>query len=162
MKRFISAVLILVMLISCVPVWAAEAIVTLECEKMTLSGKYVSKISSPFSGVGFYGNDDAVTGSADFPYGNAYYTMTVRGASSNSSSAGISVYVDGVKKAAFTFSSTTPSTRSFDFTVYEAKTSTIKLLLETDNGSNDTYIDYIKINHQSTKQGADKHRYLLP
>ena len=98
---------------------------------------------SPFSGMAFYGNGDCATKTVTFPVKNGMYTVGVRGASSNNSGAGIALYVNGKKISDFTFYVTQADTKYADCKV---------LLGETDNGSNDTYVDYITFTLQNEMQ----------
>lgn len=117
----------------------------IETETMTAGGQYAGKCSEPFSGMGFYGNGDCATKTVTFPVKNGMYRVGVRGASSNNSGAGITLYVNGTKIAVFTFYVTSPDTKYADCKVLlgDATTAEVKLNLETDNGSNDTFVDYI-------------------
>ena len=68
--------------------------------------------------------------------------MVVKGASSNSTTASVSVYIGGKKVGAASFTGTSLSEQSFDFKMTDVTgKQEIKFLLETDNGSNDTYVN---------------------
>lgn len=68
--------------------------------------------------------------------------MVVKGASSNSSTASVSVYIGGKKVGKVSFTGTTLSEQSFEFKMTDVTgKQEIKFLLETDNGSNDTYVN---------------------
>ena len=121
---------------------------TIEAESMTLSG-YTSVISSPFSGIRLYGNGDKGTATHTFTEGDGNYKVSITGASSNSNTAGISLYVNNVKLKAFTFSGTTPATLEAAVKITGLTSSnTIVLLLETDTGANDTDIDKITFSYE--------------
>lgn len=147
MKKTVSVVLAFCLFLSCITMVRGELLQRIECENMSFTGKYAGRISSPFSGTGFYANGDSASAKVTFPYANAYYRITLKGASNNNTTAGISLYIDGTKAAAASFNSTAPAEQSFEITMYEAKISTVSLVLETDNGSNDTFVDYITIEH---------------
>ncbi|MDR0231865.1 MAG: T9SS type A sorting domain-containing protein [Dysgonamonadaceae bacterium] len=122
---------------------------TIEAENMTLGGPYAGKISSPFSGIALYANGDKGTTTHAFPDGDGNYKVSIVGASNNSNAAGVSLYVNDVKLKAFTFYGTTPSTLEAEVKITGLKASnTIVLLLETDNGSSDTFIDKITFTFQ--------------
>jgi len=124
---------------------------TIEAETMALSGPYAkTPISSPFSGIALYGNGDKGTAANAFPDGDGNYTVSITGASNNSNAAGVSLYVNNIKLKAFTFYGTTPSTLQADvkITGLNPTSNTIVLLLETDNGSSDTYIDKVTFTFQ--------------
>ena len=126
----------------------------IEAETMTPGGQYAGVCSEPFSGMGFYGNGDCATKTVTFPVKNGMYTVGVRGASSNNSGAGIALYVNGKKISDFTFYVTQADTKYADCKVLlgDATTAEVKLNLETDNGSNDTYVDYITFTLQNEIQ----------
>lgn len=118
---------------------------TLEAEEMALSGKYAGKCDKPFQGVALYGNDDKATGVVSLTKGSGVYNIKVTGASSNGTAAGVALYVGGKKMADMSFSGTAPSVQQVQTKLYLDATSVdVKLNLETDNGSNDTYIDKIE------------------
>lgn len=118
---------------------------TLEAEKMTLGGKYAKKCSSPFQGVALYANDDNATGVVSLTNGSGVYNIKVRGASNNGTAAGVALYVGGKKMADMSFSGTAPSVQQVQTKLYlDASSVDVKLNLENDNGSNDTYIDKIE------------------
>ena len=115
-----------------------------ECYKMDCGGSYAGPISKlNFSAIALYGNGDYCSTSYTFTGTNKKYRMVVKGASSsNSSPAGISVYIGGKKVGAVSFTGTSLSEQSFDFKMKDVTgKQEIKFLLETDNGSNDTYVN---------------------
>ena len=118
---------------------------TLEAEDMTLSGSYAAPCSDPFQGVALYGNGDKATGVVDLTNGSGVYNIKVTGASSNGTAAGVALYVGGKKMADMSFSGTAPSVQQVQTNLYlDASSVDVKLNLENDNGSNDTYIDKIE------------------
>lgn len=136
--------LLTILCIVCAMTTMAQTI-TIEAETMTLSGPYAGKVTSPFNGIALYGNGDCGTTQTTFSQGNGVYTIKVTGASNNSSAAGVSLYIAGQKVEAFTFSGTAATTKTSQKKLYfDSKTVEVKLLLETDNGSNDTYVDKVE------------------
>ena len=128
--------------------WAAIGMtaqtVTIEAESMTPGGQYAGKCQSPFSGMGFYANGDCATGYVTLPKKSGVYNVSVIGASSDNSGAGIALYVGGTKAADFTFYGNGASTKSTQCRLFLNSTSAqVKLNLETDNGSNDTFVDKV-------------------
>lgn len=141
MRRFLILALF-ANIMYCVHVSAS---IVVEASSMTVGGKYASKITSPFSGVAFYGNGDYASKNVNFPDGNGVYTMKVTCASSNSSKASISLYVGDTKIESFSFTGTSSSIQQSQKKIYFTNQPTeVKLLLETDNGSNDTYINKVE------------------
>lgn len=118
---------------------------TLEAETMTLDGQYAGECSSPFQGVALYGNGDNATGVVSLTNGSGVYNIKVTGASNNGTAAGVALYVGGKKMADMSFSGTEPSVQQVQTKLYlDASSVEVKLNLENDNGSNDTYIDKIE------------------
>lgn len=118
---------------------------TLEAEKMTFGGTYAGMCSSPFQGVGLYSNGDNATGVVNLAKGSGVYNIKVTGASNNGTAAGVALYVGGKKMADMSFSGTAPSVQQVQTKLYlDASSVDVKLNLENDNGSNDTYIDKIE------------------
>ena len=110
---------------------------------MTYGNAAGPKSDLSFSAMAFYMNKDYCSTSYTFTGTNKKYRMVVKGASSsNSSPAGISVYIGGKKVGAVSFTGTSLSEQSFDFKMKDVTgKQEIKFLLETDNGSNDTYVN---------------------
>lgn len=122
---------------------------TIEAETMTTSGRYAGTVSSPFSGIALYANADQGEISQPFADGDGYYLITLTGASNNSSAAGVSLYINGVKIKAYTFYGTAASNIEATVTLSGlSQSNTVTLILETDNGSSDTYIDKIVFDYQ--------------
>ena len=114
-----------------------------ECSEMTHGGKYAGPSNKlGFSAMAFYVNEDYCSTSYNFTGTNKKYRMVVKGASDNSLPAGISVYIGGKKVGAVSFTGTSLSEQSFDFKMKDVTgEQEIKFVLETDNGSNDTYVN---------------------
>jgi Glycosyl hydrolases family 8 len=99
--------------------------------------------------VFYYCNNDSTFNSFTFAQ-TGTFTVTVRGASSNNTAAGISVYVAGSRVATFSFTGTTLTNKSQTFNLPSTGSKEIRLKLETDNGSNDTLIDWYEIAFEGT------------
>ena len=68
--------------------------------------------------------------------------MVVKGASSNDTTASVSVYIGEKRVGTVGFTGTDLTSQSFDFKMTDVTgNQEIKFLLENDNGSNDTYIN---------------------
>ena len=110
-----------------------------ECSKMTCGGSYAGVAGDK---VVLYSNGDYCSTSYEFEGTNKKYRMVVKGASSNSSTASVSVYIGGKKVGTVGFTGTTLSEQSLEFKITDVTgKQEIKFLLETDNGSNDTYVN---------------------
>lgn len=116
---------------------------TIEAESMTLSGPYAGQVSNPFAGIALYANNDRGTITHNFPSGPGMYQFSIRGASNNSNAAGVTLYLNGTRIRVFTFYGTSPTILEAELKLDGLNTgsNTIALVLETDNGSSDTFID---------------------
>ena len=141
----LSAVLVM-------PNVAVEAATTYQCESMTIGGTYAGRVSSPFSGVALYANNDYVSVSG-VSLSNSSTTISVRGASNNSSTASVTVKMNGYSMGTLSFTGTTPSVQSFTCTP-QAGTYTIELVVTSDTGSWDAYVDYMTIDNASGGSGG--------
>ena len=114
-----------------------------ECSGMEHGGKYAGPVDGKeYSAMGFYINGDYCTTSYKFEGTNKKYRMVVKGASSDASTAYVSVYIGGKKVGTVGFAGTTLSEQSFEFKMTDVTgKQEIKFLLETDNGSNDTFVN---------------------
>lgn len=113
-----------------------------ECSKMPYKGMAGYLSGKEYSGVALYANGDYCSTSYEFKGTNKKYRMVVKGASSNSSTASVSVYIGGKKVGKVSFTGTTLSEQSFEFKMTDVTgKQEIKFLLETDNGSNDTFVN---------------------
>jgi endo-1,4-beta-D-glucanase Y len=101
------------------------------------------------SSVFYYCNNDSTFNSFTFAQ-TGTFTLTVRGASSNNTAAGISVLIAGSKVATFSFTGTTQTNKSQIFNLASTGSKEIRLKLETDNGTNDTLIDWYEIAFEGT------------
>ncbi len=110
------------------------------CNTMTTTGTYTGSMSDPFEGVKLYANGDGVKTSYNFEGTNKKYRIIVKGASTNDSAAGVSLYIGDKKKGAVSFTGTQLQEQVIDFKMQDDETGMLEIFfkLETDNGSNDT------------------------
>lgn len=111
-----------------------------ECESMTLAGTYAGIISSPFSGVALYANDDLCKYTQYFAYDT--HSFTIRGCSNNSSSATVALKIGGQTVGTFTLKGSTPSVYTISNVTHLTGAQEIQLVLTGDSGQSDAYIDY--------------------
>ncbi|WP_347332475.1 glycosyl hydrolase family 8 [Marinimicrobium locisalis] len=124
----------------------AELLQKAELETGVLLPGYSSLIDSPFTGVATYGNGDGVELETTISGVPGEFRLDIRGASSNSSSAGISVYLGDKKLGQVGFSGTTPSLKSLEFSLEQyPESSTMQFVLESDTGANDTFVDWYEL-----------------
>jgi endo-1,4-beta-D-glucanase Y len=114
-----------------------------EAETMTNAGGCTGVQATQ---VVFYCNNDAVYNTHTFAQ-TGRYTITLRGASTNSSAAGISVLVDGATVGSANFSGTTFTNQSIIFDT-TAGAKEIRLKEVSDNGSNDTLVDFYDLAYE--------------
>ncbi|MDG4794187.1 glycosyl hydrolase family 8 [Micromonospora sp. WMMD1082] len=123
------------------PAQAATLLTTVQAEAMTNGGGCTSLEAT--RAVYYCNNDSTYT---SYVFGQAgRFSITVRGASSANNTAGISVLVGGAKVAALAFSGTSFTSQSAVFDLATGGSQEIRLRLETDNGQNDTYVDYFEL-----------------
>ncbi|ASS65388.1 MULTISPECIES: polysaccharide deacetylase family protein [unclassified Paenibacillus] len=114
-----------------------------EAESMTRGGQYASTISSPFSGVALYANNDLVKYTQNFTSGT--HTFSLRGASSNSAMARVDLKIGGVTKGSFYFGGSSPAVYTLSNVSHGTGNQEIQLVCTTDNGTWDVYLDYLEI-----------------
>ncbi|MGL1888148.1 MAG: glycosyl hydrolase family 8 [Reichenbachiella sp.] len=144
MKRLFTFMSLLLLLLQ-----AKAADQTVQAESMTLGGSYAGTISSPFNGVALYANNDKVTGSAIFGTVPGEYLVEVRGTSSSEgANASVNILIDGSSIGSVTFNSSTASTKSIEATILSGSNNqSIELVLTTDDGSSDTYVDWVAVTY---------------
>ncbi|WP_438434990.1 carbohydrate-binding protein [Gorillibacterium sp. sgz500922] len=120
----------------------ATAGTRVEAESMTLGGTYAGKISSPFSGVALYANQDSAAYSQYFAYPN--HNFSLRGASSNSGTARVDLKIGGTTVGSFYFTGTTPTVQTLPNVVHGTGNQELSLTVTTDNGTWDAYVDYLE------------------
>lgn len=116
--------------------------VVVQCEDMTLGGSYASKISSPFSGVALYANQDFCSYTQSFGYGT--HDISLRGCSNNSEMAKVDLYIGGSKKGTFYYGGSYPAVYTIKNVSHGTGNQEVKLVVTTDDGTWDGYIDYIQ------------------
>ena len=123
-----------------------ETLLVKKCTDMAASG-LTGTMEKPFKGVKLYTNGDAITTTYDFKGTNKKYRMILKGASTNNTAAGISLYIGGKKKGAVWFTGAELSEQTIDFKMQEEETGSLEIMLklETDNGSNDTCLESFEL-----------------
>lgn len=114
-----------------------------QCENMTLGGSYAGKISSPFSGVALYANNDSCSYTQYFGYGT--HDFSLRGCSNNSELAKVDLYVGGSKKGTFYYGGSYPAVYTIKNVSHGTGNQEVKLVVTSDDGTWDGYIDYLQI-----------------
>lgn len=125
----------------------------IECENMTLSGSYAGKISSPFSGVALYENNDSVSTTQYFAYDT--HDFTLRGASSSSSNmAQVDLYIGGEKKGTFYYGDNYTADYTIENVSHGTGSQEIKLVVSADDGNWDAYIDSLTISSSDSSSST--------
>ena len=113
-----------------------------QCESMTKSGQYTGNTNNPFNGVALYANNDKVSFSQYFAYDT--HSFTLRGASNNSKTAKVDLVINGQTVGTFSFGNNNPTEYTIQNVKHTTGQVTIELVVTTDDGSWDAYIDYLK------------------
>lgn len=118
-----------------------------QAEAMERAGPYAAIITSPFSGVGLYADDDAVSFSFTFPSIPGLYRVAASGASSSANTARLELLLDGAPQAVFGFSGTGNQVSTAELTLEAGApaTQTLSLRAIGDDGSWDAYVDQVEI-----------------
>ncbi|RKP58227.1 carbohydrate-binding protein [Cohnella endophytica] len=114
-----------------------------EAENMTKGGQYTGNISSPFNGVALYANNDLVKFTQNFTSGT--HNFSLRGASNNSNMARVDLKIGGVTKGSFYFGGSSPAVYTLNNVSHGTGNQEIQLVVTTDNGTWDAYLDYLEI-----------------
>ncbi|MCR8656505.1 polysaccharide deacetylase family protein [Paenibacillus endoradicis] len=114
-----------------------------EVESMTKGGQYTGNISSPFSGVALYANNDLVKYTQNFT--TSTHNFSLRGASNNSNMAKVDLKIGGQTKGTFYFGGSNPAVYTINNVSHGTGNQEIQLVVTTDNGTWDAYIDYLEI-----------------
>ena len=114
-----------------------------EAESMTKGGQYTGNISSPFSGVALYANNDLVKYTQNFASGT--HSFSLRGASNNSNMAKVDLKIGGQTKGTFYFGGSSPAVYTLNNVSHGTGNQEIELVVTSDDGTWDAYIDYLEI-----------------
>ncbi|HYH02188.1 MAG TPA: carbohydrate-binding protein [Bacillota bacterium] len=110
---------------------------------MTTGGSYAGKISSPFSGVALYANNDYCAYNQYFAYST--HSFSLRGCSNNSGTARVDLKIGGTTVGSFYFAGTTPTVQTLSNINHGTGNQEVRLTVTTDTGSWDAYVDYLLI-----------------
>jgi oligosaccharide reducing-end xylanase len=133
----------------CVSAEAVQVLERVESESGRLLPQYTGLITAPFSGVAVYANGDGVTHTtAKLSNAPGVFRIDLQGASTSNSDASISIFIDAKKVGSVTFSGTVPSIKSVEFPLESVSTAPqVRFVLETDNGSNDTLLNWYELSY---------------
>lgn len=108
-------------------------------------GQYIKKYTEQFDGMAYYANKDMTQCFVGLYPTNGVFNVKLFGCADATTDANLSLYVDGEKKATYTWSSNTPTGISKEVEVTGENPHTFKLMMETDNGKSDAFVDYVSI-----------------
>nr|AAC46361.1 beta-1,4-xylanase 229B [Dictyoglomus thermophilum] len=116
----------------------------IECENMSLSGPYVSRITNPFNGIALYANGDTARATVNFP-ASRNYNFRLRGCGNNNNLARVDLRIDGRTVGTFYYQGTYPWEAPIDNVYVSAGSHTVEITVTADNGTWDVYADYLVI-----------------
>ena len=120
---------------------------------MKISGQYAGKSSSPFNGVALYANNDSCSYTQYF--GSGKHDFKLRGASNNSSKAAVDLKIGGTKVGTFYFSGNYATEYTLSNISHGTGDQTIELVVTTDNGNWDAFVDCLTITGVGSAGGSD-------
>ena len=124
----------------------------MECESMTVTGQYAGKISSPFDGVALYANNESCKYTQYFA--NSTHDFTLRGCSNNSNMAQVDLKIGGQTMGTFYFGDQYPAEYTIKNVSHGTGNQEIELVVTSDNGQWDAYVDYLKISGNTGTSGG--------
>jgi oligosaccharide reducing-end xylanase len=133
----------------CVSAEAVQVLERVESESGRLLPQYTGLITAPFSGVAVYANGDGVAHTtAKLNNAPGVFRIDLQGASSSNSDASVSIFIDDKKVGSVTFLGIVPSIKSVEFPLESVSIAPqIRFVLETDNGSNDTLLNWYELSY---------------
>ncbi|HYD42592.1 MAG TPA: glycosyl hydrolase family 8 [Anaeromyxobacter sp.] len=126
------------------PASASTLVVHQEGEAMTPVGGCTSTRNTY---AGLLCRNDAVSSSASFAQAGRY-RFVVRGASSAAVAARAGLYLDTVRVAGLSFTGTAFTDVELTWDVTTPGTKTVRFLMEVDDGTSDTYIDWFELYYE--------------
>ena len=115
----------------------------IECESMTRVGQYAGLISSPFSGVALYANNDLCKYTQYFQ--NGTHSFSLHGCSNNSNLAKVDLRIGGQYKGTFYYGGSYPAVYTLNNISHGTGNQEIQLIVTADDGQWDACIDYLEI-----------------
>ena len=119
-----------------------------ECESMTVTGQYAGTISSPFSGVALYANNESVSYTQYF--GSSTHDFTLRGASNGSNMAKVDLVIGGETKGTFYYGDSNTAEYTISNVSHGTGNQEIKLVVTADDGNWDAFVDCLIISAAGT------------
>ncbi len=108
-------------------------------------GQYLKEYTENFEGMAYYANKDMTQCLVNLFPANGPFYFKLFGCADATTNASVSLYLDGEKKATYTWSSNTPEAITKEIEAEGKNPHTLQLIMETDNGKSDAFIDYVSI-----------------
>lgn len=116
----------------------------IETEEMpTVDGQYCKPYDGDFMGMAYYANNDLTSATVEFMKPGTYEFL-LRGCADATTSASVTFSV-GSESATYTWRSPDAEDVVKEFTIDKAGILKIQLLMETDQGKSDAFVDYVVI-----------------
>ena len=120
---------------------------------MTITGQYAGTISSPFTGVALYANDESVKFTHNFTSGTDNFTL--RGASDGNNMAKVDLKIGGQTKGTFYFGDANIAEYTIENVSHGTGNQQVELVVTADDGSWDAYLDYLRIGGESSSNNSN-------
>ena len=115
----------------------------MQCEEMTIDGPYAGTISSPFSGVALYGNNDRCHYTQYFTHSTDDFAL--KACSNNNNMARVDLKIGGEYKGTFYYGDNYPAVYTLENVSHGTGNQEVELIVTADDGQWDAYIDYLSI-----------------
>jgi hypothetical protein len=123
-----------------------NTILKIEAEEMPeQDGQYVGPYEENFDGIAYYANKDMTAAPVFFAPEEGTFIITLTGCADASATANLSLYIDDEKVGTYTWNSNTTKEISKEVEISGNNPHTLKLMMETDNGQSDAFVDYLTI-----------------
>jgi hypothetical protein len=131
---------------------AQNTILKIEAEEMPeRDGQYVAEYDELFDGMAYFANNDMTQVPVYLAPENGEFVVDLFGCADDKTDANLSLYIDDKKVATYTWGNNTPSLLSKKIEITGKNPHTVKLVMETDNGQSDAFVDYMTF----MEEGAD-------
>ena len=117
---------------------------TIEAEEMpVMEGEYCQPWNERFDGIAYYANNDFTSAKVNFTCGGSF-SFELKGCADATTDATVTLNV-GDKSESFTWNSPDEISVSKTIAVADSGTYTVQIIMETDRGQSDVFIDYLTI-----------------
>lgn len=135
---------------------AQNTILKIEAEEMPeRDGQYVAEYDELFDGMAYFANNDMTQVPVYLAPENGEFVVDLFGCADDRTDANLSLYIDDKKVATYTWGSNTPSLLSKTIEITGKNPHTVKLVMETDNGQSDAFVDYMTFMEEGAEITTD-------